>query len=57
MKQMALAACLLTFGILCLTGCATDDEPFPVHGGANSDVPVAGAATPAPGDSSAAWKW
>lgn len=38
---------LLTLWFLCLAGCATDDEPFPVHSGADSEVPVAGAASPA----------
>jgi hypothetical protein len=50
---------LLLLAILTATlfaGCASDDDPFPVHSAANSE-PVAGAATPSKGDSSAGWKW
>ena len=59
MKQMVLLGCLLTLGLFGLASCATDneDEPFPTHSNVNADVPVAGAATPAPGESSAGWKW
>ena len=48
-------ACLLV-----LTGCAADDDPFPVHPTAtttDSEMPVAGAASPAPESSNAGWKW
>jgi hypothetical protein len=58
MKRLVLLL-LPTLAALFFAGCAGDDDPFPVHSSAaqNNDNPVAGAATPARGDSSAAWKW
>ncbi len=58
MKRMLFALALS--GLVSLAGCATDDDdPFPDHSSAtaNSDVPVAGAATPARDDSRTGWKW
>jgi hypothetical protein len=59
MNRLAIAACLSIASLLVLTGCAMNDDPFPVHpaAAADSDAPVAGAATPAPESSSAGWKW
>jgi len=45
--------------VLVLAGCASDDDPFPVHSSAaaESGNPVAGVTTSPKGDSSAGWKW
>jgi uncharacterized lipoprotein YajG len=60
MNRWVLAASLSLASLLLLSGCATDDDdPFPVHpaAAADSEAPVAGAATPAPESSNAGWKW
>ncbi len=58
MKRIVLLGCLLTLGAFALASCATDEEePFPVHGGAHADEPVAGASAPPRDDPSAGWKW
>jgi hypothetical protein len=60
MNRLVSATSLAIATLLVLTGCATDDDPFPVHPAAtttDSELPVAGAAIPAGESSSAGWKW
>ena len=60
MNRLVSATSLAIATLLVLTGCATDDDPFPVHPAAtttDSEVPVAGAASPPRESSSAGWKW
>jgi hypothetical protein len=60
MNRLVSVTSLAIATLLVLTGCATDDDPFPVHPAAttaDSEVPVAGAASPAGESSSAGWKW
>ena len=60
MNCLVSATSLAIASLLVLTGCATDDDPFSVHPAAtatDSEVPVAGAATPARESSNAGWKW
>jgi len=58
MNRLVLAASLSIAGLLLLTSCTSDDDPFPVHPAARTeaDAPVAGAETPAP-NGSGSWKW
>ncbi len=52
MNRLVSATSLAIACLLVLTGCATDDDPFPVHPAATttgSEMPVAGAASPAQG--------
>ena len=52
MNRLVSATSLAIATLLVLTGCATDDDPFPVHPAAtttDSEVPVAGAASPRKG--------
>ena len=59
MNRLVNAASLFIASLLVLTGCAAEDDPFPVHSAAptDADAQVAGAATPVPGISNAGWKW
>ena len=60
MNRLVSATCLAIATLLVLIGCATDDDPFPVHPAAtttDSEMPVPGAASPAGESSSAGWKW
>ena len=60
MNGLLSATSLAIATLLVLTGCATDDDPFPVHPAAttaDSEAPVAGAASPARESSNAGWKW
>ena len=60
MNRLVSATSLAIASLLVLTGCATDNYPFPVHPAAtttDSEVPVAGAASPARESSNAGWKW
>jgi hypothetical protein len=60
MNRLVSVTSLAIATLLVLTGCAMDDDPFPVHPAAtttDSEVPVAGAAGPQGESSSAGWKW
>ena len=60
MNRLVRAMSLAMVSLWVLTGCAADDDPFPVHPAAtttDAEAPVPGAARPAEEDPSAGWKW
>lgn len=59
MNRLLNAASISLACLLWLTGCVTNDDPFPVHPATKTDseAPVAGAETPPPESSSAGWQW
>ena len=59
MNRLAAVASLFVAGLLFLTGCASNDDPFLVHPPGTTDPgpPVAGATTPPRGSSEGGWNW